>query len=69
MLAADMKRTIIENLNEIYMDQCLSGFLIKASILDPVCKSLQNTTKDGAILITKLAIRGMCINVEESNLG
>ena len=44
----------------------MSSFLLKATFLDPRYKSLHNIAKEGAVFVTKQAIRDMCIKVAES---
>ena len=64
-LAKNMKEKIIENLDTRYKDNTVSSFLLKASFLDPRYKSLNNIAKEGAIFVTKQAIRDMCVWVAE----
>ena len=64
-LAAEMKRRVIDNLNKRYTDQAVTNFLLKASFLDPRYKSLHNVAKEGAVHVTKQALRDMCIKVAD----
>ena len=61
----EMKQNVID-LNKRYKDQSVSSFLLKATFLDPRYKSLHNIAKEGAVFVTKQAIRDMCIKVAES---
>ena len=64
-LTKEMKQIVITNLNKRYTDQSVSSFLLKTSFLDPRYKSLHNIAKEGAIFVTKQAIREMCVKVAE----
>ena len=64
-LARAMKENIIDNLNSRYRDINISSFLLKASFLDPIYKSLNNIAKESAVFVTKQAVRDMCILVAE----
>ena len=69
-LAAEIKRTSIDNLNKIYIDQTVSYFLLIASFLDSGHKSLHNFAKDGAIYITiQSSLRYVYQNSKMKNQG
>lgn len=68
VLATQMKMNIVDSLNKRYIDNNVSSFLLKASFLDPRYKSLNNIAKEGAVFVTKQAIRNMCVLVAERQL-
>lgn len=64
-LVKEMKQNVVENLNKRYLDKDVSGFLLKASYLDPRYKSLNNIATEKAALVTKQGIKEMCVKVAE----
>lgn len=58
-LVTQMKMNIVDNLNRRYTDNNISSFF------DPRYKSLNNIAKEGAVFVTKQAIRKMCLKVAE----